>query len=107
MNPRHGEVWLADLGIAGKTRPVVILMADDLTAPRTLIIYIPITSQSRGGELEVPLGHLTFLDPASLANVQAIGALPRVRFERRLGGLGSADLLAIKKAVIKGCALLS
>jgi hypothetical protein len=21
MNPRHGKVWLVDMGIAGKTRP--------------------------------------------------------------------------------------
>lgn len=24
-NPQRGEVWLADLGYAGKTRPVLIL----------------------------------------------------------------------------------
>ena len=24
MNPRHGEVWLVDMGMAGKTRPAVV-----------------------------------------------------------------------------------
>jgi hypothetical protein len=23
MNPRHGEIWLVDMGIAGKTRPAL------------------------------------------------------------------------------------
>ena len=77
MHPSHGEVWLADLGMAGKTRPVVVLLADDLDAPRTLIIHVPVTRQSRGGALEIPLGHLRFLDLDSVANVQAIGALRR------------------------------
>lgn len=63
MHPRHGEVWLADLGMAGKTRPVVVLLADDLDAPRTLIIHVPVTRQSRGSALEIPLGRLGFLDP--------------------------------------------
>ncbi len=105
MNPRHGEIWIADLGMAGKTRPVVVLLADDLDAPRTLIIYIPITRQARGSGLEVPLGHLRWLDPESVPNVQAIGAVPPVRFERRLGLLPQSDLIAIKRALAVACAL--
>jgi mRNA interferase MazF len=53
----------------------------------------------------VPLGHLPFLDPDSVANVQGIGALPTVRFEKRLGSLPAADLNAIKDALVKACAL--
>ncbi|MBI2431559.1 MAG: type II toxin-antitoxin system PemK/MazF family toxin [Candidatus Hydrogenedentes bacterium] len=104
-NPRHGEIWLADLGLAGKTRPVVILIADNLNAPRTLIIYVPITRQSRGSELEIPLGHLRFLDIESVANVQAIGALPRALFEKRLGVIDASTLTAIKQSLVKACAL--
>jgi len=33
MNPRHGEVWLVDMGMAAKTRPAVVLIADHLDAP--------------------------------------------------------------------------
>jgi mRNA interferase MazF len=105
MLPRHGEVWLADLGLAAKTRPVVVLLADDLEVPRTLIIHVPITRQSRGSALEIPLGHLRFLSPESVANVQAIGALPLVRFERRLGVLAPSDLIAVKHALVRACAL--
>lgn len=60
--------------MAAKTRPGVVLIADNLNAPRSLIIHIPITRQNRGSELEVLLGHLSFLDPESVANVQAIGS---------------------------------
>jgi len=105
MNPRHGEVWLVDMGMAGKTRPAVVLLADDLNAPRSLIIHVPITRQNRGSELEVPLGHLPFLNRESVANTQGIGALPAVRFEKRLGVLPPSELHAIKTAIIKACAL--
>jgi mRNA interferase MazF len=105
MNPRHGEVWLVDMGMTAKTRPAVVLIADQLDAPRSLIIHIPITRQNRGSELEVPLGHLPFLDPESVANVQAIGSLPSVRFEKRLGVVPEADLKKVKAALLKACAL--
>jgi mRNA interferase MazF len=83
MNPRHGEVWLADMGLAAKTRPAIVLIADNVNAPRSLVIHVPITKQNRGSELEVALGHLPFLDKESVANVQGIGSLPSVRFEKR------------------------
>ncbi len=105
MNPRHGEIWLADMGMAAKTRPAVVLMADNLNAPRSLIIHIPITRQNRGSELEVPLGHLPFLETESVANVQAIGSLPSVRFEKRLGVVPETELKKIKAALLKACAL--
>lgn len=105
MNPRHGEVWLVDMGMAAKTRPAIVLIADNLNAPRSLIIHIPITKQNRGSELEVPLGHLRFLDPESVANVQGIGSLPTVRFEKKLGSVTEAELKAVKAALVKACAL--
>jgi mRNA interferase MazF len=105
MIPRHGEVWLVDMGMVAKTRPAIVIIADNLDAPRSLIIHIPITRQNRGSELEVPLGHLRFLDPESVANVQGIGSLPSVRFEKRLGVLPASDLQAVKAALLKACAL--
>ena len=105
MNPRHGEVWLVDMGMAAKTRPAIVLIADNLNAPRSLVIHIPITRQNRGSELEVPLGHLPFLDKESVANVQAIGSLPIIRFEKHLGTVPTEDLKAVKAALSKACAL--
>ena len=105
MNPRHGEVWLADMGMTAKTRPTVVLIADNLNAPRSLVIHVPITRQNRSSDLEVPVGHLPFLEPDSVANVQAIGSLPSVRFEKRLGILPERELKAVKAALLEACAL--
>ena len=34
MNAKPGNIWLADLGLAAKTRPVLILSRFDPDAPR-------------------------------------------------------------------------
>lgn len=105
MSPRYGEVWLVDMGMAAKVRPGLVVISDNLETARSLIIYVPITRQNRGSELEVPLGHLPFLDKESVANAQGIGSLPSVRFQRRLGVLPSADMEAVKKAMAKALGL--
>jgi mRNA interferase MazF len=85
MSPRPGEVWLADLGLAAKTRPIVILSRHDPDAPRALTIYVPLTTQDRGSRYEVKLPRLPFLPEESVANVQGVGSLAVTRLQRRLG----------------------
>ena len=92
MNPQPGEIWLADLGLAAKTRPVVIVSRQDPDPPRSLVLYVPLTTQRRDSPYEVPVPRLPFLDRESVANVQGLGSLPTVRLERRIGRL-SADLM--------------
>lgn len=61
MSPSPGEVWLADLGMAAKTRPVFVVSRFDVDAPRALAIYVPLTNQNRGSRYEVQLPRLSFL----------------------------------------------
>ena len=99
MNPRPGDVWLADLGLSAKTRPVMIVSRDDPQAPRALVIYVPLTTQNRGSCYEVELGKLAFLKESSTANVQGIGSLPLARLERKLGSVPPDALGKIKQAL--------
>jgi len=99
MDPRPGEVWLADLGLAAKTRPVVIVSRYDPDAPRALVLYVPLTTQNRSSEYEVVLPRLGFLDRESVANVQGLGSLPTVRLERKLGKLPDKATSEIKRAL--------
>jgi len=73
MAAKQGEVWLADLGLAAKTRPVVILSRDDPQAPRALVIYVPLTTQNRGSHYEIELGNLRFLNETRLRMFKASG----------------------------------
>jgi len=87
MSARRGEVWLAELGLAAKTRPVVIVSRNDPDTPRALVIYVPLTTQNRGSKYEVELPPLRFLRAPSVANVQGVASLPVTRLERKLGEL--------------------
>jgi mRNA interferase MazF len=100
MNLQPGEVWLADLGLAAKTRPVVIVSRYDTEPPRALAIYVPLTTQNRGSLYEVVLPRLRFLNQDSVANVQGIGSIPTVRLERKLGKLPDEVMLKIKQAML-------
>ncbi len=99
MNPQPGEIWLADLGLAAKTRPVVIVSRQDPNPPRSLILYVPLTTQRRDSPYEVPLPRLPFLDRESVANVQGLGSLPTVRLERKIVRLSAGIMERLKDAL--------
>ena len=99
MNPKPGEIWLADLGLAAKTRPVVVVSRYDPNLPRALMTYIPLTTQYRHSPYEVALPKLRFLDFDSFVNVQGLGSLPVVRLDRKIGELSNDVMLEIKKAI--------
>lgn len=65
MSPKPGEVWLADLGLAAKTRPILIVSRHDPEPPRVLAIYVPFTRASRNSQYEINGGKLPFLDESS------------------------------------------
>jgi len=99
MSPQSGEVWLADLGLAAKTRPVVIVSRQDPEPPRALVLYVPLTTQHRFSTYEVPLPRLHFLEQDSVDNVQGLGSIPTVRLQRKLGVVPKDVLAKIKAAL--------
>ena len=99
MSPRPGEVWLADLGLAAKSRPVVIVSRYDPDPPRALTIYVPLTTENRGSKYEIALPNLRFLREASVANVQGIASLPLTRLERKLGEVPGEAFDQIRQAI--------
>lgn len=105
MNFHPGEVWLADLGLAAKTRPVVIVSRHDSKAPRALVIYVPLTTQNRESAYEVPIPKQPFLHANSVANVQGIASLPSIRLERWLGSLPAELMMQIREAIAYALAL--
>ena len=99
MHPRPGEVWPADLGLAAKTRPVVVVSRYDQDPPRVLVIYVPLTSEDRRSQYEVKMPKLPLLRLEGVANVQDIAALPQRRPECRLGVLSQDVMDRIKSTL--------
>ncbi|MDZ7696634.1 MAG: type II toxin-antitoxin system PemK/MazF family toxin [Deltaproteobacteria bacterium] len=100
MKIRPGEVWLADLGLSAKSRPVVLVSRYDADPPRSLAIYVPLTTQNRNSAYEVELPALSFLHQKSVANVQGLGSLPSVRLERKIGVLPGKVMKQLKEALM-------
>lgn len=122
MNPYPGEIWLADLGLAAKTRLVVIVSRYDSNStkedhkeelsqvlvvsrhdpnpPRATITYIPLTTEYRQSPYEVVLPRLRFLNQDSYANVQGLGSIPKTRLERKLGRLPDDVMIEIKNVIL-------
>lgn len=99
-SPQPGEVWLADLGLAAKTRPVIVVSRFDPDAPRALVLFVPLTTQNRMSRYEVSLPKLPFLDQISFANVQGLASIPTIRLERKLGRLPPPVLAELRAALL-------
>lgn len=103
MNPQRGEVWWADLGMAAKPRPIVILSRNDPDRPRNLTIYVPVTKQNRGSKYEVELPRRQYLMEGSTANVQGLASgetSDKKLFEKKLGDLPADTMDKIEKALL-------
>ena len=99
MNPIPGELYLVDLGVAGKVRPAVVISREDAESPRALAICAPLTTQNRDSTYEVALGKLKFLDKESWVNVQGLMSLGHEKLIRRLGRLTAPQMEQVKMAL--------
>jgi mRNA interferase MazF len=95
MTPKPGEVYLVDLGMAGKVRPVVIVTREDTDAPRAISVTVPLTTQNRGTQMP----RVPWLKQQSFANVQAMAAYEHHEFLERRGRFDQAALEKIKQAI--------
>ena len=97
--PRVGEVWFADLGMAAKSRPVLVLAAPGLDDARALTVVAPLTSQIRGLRGEVDLGKPRWLPKHSAVNVQGLASLDHRNLSRRMGELPPVQMARVKAAL--------
>ena len=99
MTTSPGEIYLVDLGITSKARPMLIVSRKDPDAPRALSICAPITTTSRSSDYEVEIAKQRFLDKFSFVNVQGLQAVQHHEPGRRLGTLPSDRMDAVKSAL--------
>lgn len=97
---KPGEVWFAELGMAEKSRPVLLLAVPQPADARSLVIIAPLTSQIRGMRGEVDIGKPRWLPKHSAVNVQGLTSFDHNRLTRKLGVL-PADQYADVKAALR------
>ena len=95
--PIRGEVWLADCGMAAKTRPVAVISIPFQDSDRALITIVPHTTRLVGSqfEIEIPVRWLQ----SGAFNIQATFPLPPPKFIKRLGVLNLEQLTRIETAL--------
>ena len=93
--PRAGEVWMVDLGLAAKVRPCLLLTnypADDELALITILAH---TNSLRGQQWE----HLCpkpFLKQGAF-HLQQIHSVPVAKLVRKLGDLSPNEIATIRQ----------
>src|SRR5439155_12134560 len=93
----RGEVWLADLGMAAKVRPCLVLSVPPGPVDRVLFALVPHTTSVAGTAFEVAVP-APFLKPGAF-DAQGLVTVPRPRLIRRLGVLSSTALAVVEAAV--------
>ena len=99
MVTKPGEVYMVDLGIGGKVRPMVIVSREDPAAPRALSLCVPLTTQFRNSRYEVQLPRVSFLHELSYANIQGMQAIQHHELVGPIGHFGRDTLLRIRDAL--------
>jgi mRNA interferase MazF len=97
--PEAGEVWFADLGMAAKSRPVLVLAVPGDSDARSLVVVAPLTSQLRGMRGEVRIGKPSWLPKPSAVNVQGLASFDRHKLTRRMGVLTKPEMERVKQAL--------
>ena len=95
--PKRGEVWLADLGLAAKTRPVLVLSVLFSPSDYALITVVPHTTSPRNSNFKVTLS-VSGLRPGAF-NIQGLMTTQPSKFIRKLGTLSPAQMKQIEAAV--------
>ena len=62
--PRRGEVWLFDLGMAAKTRPVLVVSVPYGDTDRAIVTVVPHTTELRGSPYEIAVS-APYLQPGT------------------------------------------
>jgi mRNA interferase MazF len=97
LHARRGEIWLVDLGLVQKTRPVLILSVDFLDHEREVVTYVPRTTAQRGTRLEV--AHQARGFEPGVFDAQGLGSIPTAKLVRSLGTAEAPTLRAVEDSV--------
>ncbi len=98
-DPRRGEVWMVDLGLAAKVRPCAVLSIPASDQDRALVTLVPHTTSIRGSRFEVNL-KVAFLH-AGAFDVQNLVTIPHAKLVRKLGTLTNEQLSSLEAGIRK------
>jgi mRNA interferase MazF len=93
MPPRRGEVWLFDLGMTAKVRPVLVMSVEYGDSDRAIVTVVPHTTEVRGSPFEISF-KVPFLRPGAFL-VQGVSTYPKAWAIRKLGVVKPEQMEAV------------
>ena len=97
IDPKRGEVWLVDLGMAAKVRPCLVVSITAEISDRALTTLVPHTTSVRSSRFERSVS-VPFLKLGAF-DAQGIVTVPTVKLLRRLGTLQPEQLRQVEEAI--------
>jgi len=94
--PQRAEIWLVDLGMAAKVRPVLVMSVPFGERDYALFHIVPHTTVPRGSQFEVVVT-VPWLQPGAF-NIQGSQSVAHARFIRKLGSLRVEQMVAIEES---------
>jgi len=99
MTTEPGQVFIVDLGMSAKPRPMLVVSRRDENAPRALSVCAPITTSNRGSKYEIAIGKPRFLHKNSFVNLQGLTAIQHHELRHPVGTLSIEKMDEVKKVL--------
>ena len=103
----RGDVVIVDLGLAAKVRPCVVVSVRRPDAQRSMSVVVPLTTEIRGGECEVPFPKPPWLKQESVVNVLGIAGVDNARITRRIAVFPGENLEKIETICVRMLGLVA
>lgn len=94
---KRGQIWMADLGMIAKVRPVLILSVEYQGNERAVVTYVVRTTSIRQTEYEV-LHHQKGMKDGAF-DAQGIATIPDIKLERFVGSVDTETFVQVENAV--------
>ena len=99
INPKPGEVYFVDLGMAKKPRNILVVSVRDEDAPLAVISGLSLTRHYHQSSYEVVLPKLPWMREQSYVNAQSLGSYKFVELQRLQGKLESGVMDQVRAAL--------
>jgi mRNA interferase MazF len=95
----RGDVVIVDLGMTAKMRPCVVDSVNKPDRQRNMSVVVPMTTEIRGGECEIPFPKPAWLRQESVVNVLGIAGVDNAKIERRISAFPPDKMLQIESVL--------
>jgi len=99
VDPRPGEVYFVDLGLAEKPRDIFIVSVRDANAPLAVVTGLSITTKHHQSAYEVKLPKLPWMREQSFVNAQSLAGFKLIELQRLRGKFDAATVQQVQRSL--------